>query len=101
MKSIMEIEHIYPQNPKEDEWLKCSENFKNVLWNLTILPSRDNKKVGTDIDKKMEAYKSKLFMYTPQLSKNEPWTDEKIKLRTEELIEDFCNYIDIIYYKEN
>lgn len=40
-------------------------------------------------------------MYTPQLSKNEPWTDEKIKLRTEELIEDFCNYIDIIYYKEN
>ena len=101
MKSIMEIEHIYPQNPKEDEWLKCSENFKNVLGNLTILPSRDNKKVGTDIDKKIEVYKSKLFMYTPQLSENEHWTDEKIKLRTEELIEDFCNYIDIIYYKEN
>lgn len=101
MKSIMEIEHIYPQNPKEDEWLKCSENFKNVLGNLTILPSRDNKKVGTDIDKKIEVYKSKLFMYTPQLSENEPWTDEKIKLRTEELIEDFCKYIDITYYKED
>ena len=40
-------------------------------------------------------------MYTPQLSEKDHWTDEKIKLRTEELIEDFCNYIDIIYYKEN
>lgn len=101
MKSLIEIEHIYPQNPKEDEWLECSENFKNVLGNLTLLPSRENKIVGIDIDKKIEMYKSKLFIYTPQLSKNEPWTDEKIKLRTEELIKDFCKYIDITYYEEN
>lgn len=93
------IEHIYPQNPKKGEWLECSENFKNILGNLTLLPRKENAKAGRDMDKKIEIYNK--FMYTPQFSKESPWSDKKIKLRTEELIKDFCEYIDIIYYKEN
>ena len=93
------IEHIYPQNPKKGEWLECSENFKNILGNLTLLPRKDNAKAGRDMDKKIEIYNK--FMYTPQFSKESPWSDEKIKLRTEELIKDFCKYIDINYYEEN
>lgn len=93
------IEHIYPQNPKKGEWLECSENFKNILGNLTLLPNKDNAKAGRDMDKKIEIYNK--FMYTPKFSKESPWSDEKIKLRTEELIKDFCKYIDIAYYEEN
>lgn len=51
------------------------------------------------MDKKIEIYNK--FMYTPKFSKAYPWSDEKIKLRTEELINDFCEYIDITYYEEN
>lgn len=92
------FEHIYPQNPKEDEWIKCSDENKHKLGNLTLLPSRDNIIAGNEINKKIAIYKSKLFMYTPELSEDDPWTDEKIADRTEELIKDFCKYIDINYY---
>ena len=92
------FEHIYPQNPKEDEWIKCSDENKHKLGNLTLLPSRDNIIASNDINKKISIYKSKLFMYTPELSEDDPWTDEKIASRTNELLKDFCKYIDINYY---
>ncbi|MBW5397744.1 DUF262 domain-containing protein [Brachyspira pilosicoli] len=92
------IEHIYPQNPKEDEWINCSEDFKHKLGNLTLLDKRSNIQASNDIDKKIKIYNNKLFMYTPELSKENLWSDEKIALRTEELIKDFCEYIDINYY---
>ena len=92
------FEHIYPQNPKEDEWIKCSDENKHKLGNLTLLPSRDNIIASNETNKKIAIYKSKLFMYTPELSENDPWTDEKIASRTDELLKDFCKYIDINYY---
>ncbi|MBW5378522.1 DUF262 domain-containing protein, partial [Brachyspira pilosicoli] len=92
------FEHIYPQNPKEDEWIKCSDENKHKLGNLTLLPSRDNIIASNETNKKIAIYKSKLFMYTPELSEDDPWTDEKIALRTDELLKDFCKYIDIDYY---
>ncbi|WP_297285967.1 DUF262 domain-containing HNH endonuclease family protein [uncultured Brachyspira sp.] len=92
------IEHIYPQNPKDDVWINCSEDFKHKLGNLTLLDKRSNIQASNDIDKKIKIYNNKLFMYTPELSKENPWSDEKIADRTEELIKDFCKYIDINYY---
>ncbi|WP_367182058.1 HNH endonuclease family protein [Brachyspira sp.] len=92
------IEHIYPQNPKEDEWINCSEDFKHKLGNLTLLDKRSNIQASNDTDKKIKIYNNKLFMYTPELSENDPWTDEKIASRTDELLKDFCKYIDINYY---
>lgn len=88
------FEHIAPQNPKENEWIECSPENKNILGNLSILSQSKNSKAGNSFDSKSEIYTtSSAYTFTPTLSKDNVWNDTKIRARSDELIKVFIKAI--------
>ena len=90
------IEHINPQKSDDEMWINCSEDKKHTIGNLFIVSRSLNSSVGTSHDKKSIAYQRVPLAFTPVLTKNDPWTDERIDRRAKELVDVLCKAIDII-----
>lgn len=95
-----EIEHIYPKNPEKSG--KAFQNkYINCLGNLSLLTSRDNKKLQDKdpVTEKFEVYKkysiNKLIQYRAIINKKD-WNKDEITKR----FQDICIFVKK-YFNEN
>lgn len=86
------IEHIYPQNPEEDEWggKANQEILDPLVWNignLTIFGRKANRKAeNKEYPIKKVRYESSLVEMTRNIAKDyDHWNDEAIKARAKKL----------------
>ncbi|WP_457623140.1 DUF262 domain-containing protein [Persephonella sp.] len=90
------VEHILPQNPKEDskwkKWLTEEEIeiYKNKIGNLVLLNRRKNSSLSNlDFDKKKERYFKGSLSTFPSINlimQKDKWQKEDIENRTQEMI---------------
>ena len=79
------IEHIFPENPSDDDWRQFTEQqqegFTHRLGNMTILEANYNRDLGrSGYDKKRLAYEKSCFAITRNLADQyDQWTMEKIR----------------------
>lgn len=74
------IEHIYPQNPKEPD-AKLDE-VKHALGNLTPLDDRDGVLAGNDsFAKKRPTYRKSRFAITKPLADLQEWNETEVARR--------------------
>lgn len=79
------IEHIFPENPSDDNWRQFTEQqqegFTHRLGNMTILEANYNRDLGrSGYDKKRLAYEKSCFAITRNLADQyDQWTMEKIR----------------------
>lgn len=93
----LEIEHIFPQNPREkeleewrvritdDEW----NNWLNTLGNLSLIESSANKKLGNlSYEEKMELLKSCSYLkINKEIYEYREWGLEQLKSRAKRMLE--------------
>jgi hypothetical protein len=82
------IEHIYPQNPTEENVDEELEDLKNTIGNLTILVPEDNRELGNDPfeQKKTEYERSSLFM-NQELGAQANWEKANLLSRRDILVD--------------
>ena len=82
------IEHIYPQNPKDDDQSDDLDKVLHDLGNLTFFGYSDNELAGNESfpDKKKVFEKSKIGMNS-LVADVEEWTVDEVEKRTEFLVE--------------
>ena len=94
---VISIEHVLPQNPKEDsDWkIKFSDDerneWTNKLGNLILLTKRKNSKLSnSDFKEKSKIYKNSNMLLFPSVfevySNGEDWNVDILKTRQEEII---------------
>lgn len=95
--ATINIEHILPQNPKENsEWMALfndreREKYTNRIGNLVLLSRKKNSLANNKIfSKKIVEYYSKGitdFELTKEIKKYKKWTTEEIEERQEKMID--------------
>lgn len=82
------VEHIYPQNPKENDRWEQHSTYVTRLGNLTLLDRRLNEQIknATFSLKKTQAYASSRLEITRQLTKYEDWSPDIIQERQSHLL---------------
>ena len=89
------LEHVYPQNPKNQEWPGFKDLTENKrkqyalsLGNLLLLKEGDNSGLGNSCyAKKRESYKKLTYSSEELAEKYESWAPKAIKERGEALID--------------
>ena len=93
------VEHVLPQNPKENsQWMawfagKNRDEYVHKIGNLTLLSRRKNAQASNyEFAKKKEKYfSSKVgvssFVMTTQVLQHAEWTPEIVEMRQEKLVE--------------
>ena len=98
--SVITIEHVLPQNPKEDsEWINWfpdkeqREEWTHKIANLVLLSRRKNTQASNyDFDRKKHEYfkrdgKRSIFALTNEVIDESEWTPKVLERRQEELID--------------
>lgn len=86
--SQIQIEHIYPQNPREQDIDESLERVLHVLGNLTFLSGDDNLELGNrPFKEKKEEYKKASSRLTRELGMVDEWTPDVVHDRGSRLIE--------------
>jgi len=89
------VEHIYPQNAKDDDVDKELETVKFELGNITLITGSINSKISnnswTEKKKDLASLKDQCLLAkeNPSLLKEDNINSEIIRKRTEKLITDF------------
>lgn len=93
----LEIEHIFPQNPKQkdlEEWkVKITDeewtNWLNTLGNLSLIESPANKKLGNlSYEEKMELLKNHSYLkINKEIYEYREWGLEQLKSRAKKMLE--------------
>jgi uncharacterized protein with ParB-like and HNH nuclease domain/ribosomal protein L37AE/L43A len=87
-KEGITIEHIYPQNPDEENLVEELESVKNSLGNLVLLGPEDNSGAGngTYSDKYDRVYSTSTMKMVDELPKPENgWNGEDVKQRARKI----------------
>lgn len=86
------LEHILPQNPKEDSiWLNNFDkttlsDYINCLGNLTLILGKKNSSLGNkEFSEKRKELKVSNITQNSEIAKNKYWNKSNIEARTEEL----------------
>lgn len=84
--STTSIEHIYPQNPEEDDVIEDLDDKKHDLGNLTILTTDDNQVVeNSSFNDKKAVFKVSKLLINNRICDFEEWDIENFKTRHQEL----------------
>lgn len=75
------LEHIHPQNPRENETYQCDDTMTNRFGNKTIIGGAANKSLSNKkfSDKWDEYAKSPYYINSKHLSTYKEWTNESIE----------------------
>jgi uncharacterized protein with ParB-like and HNH nuclease domain len=106
LNNTLQIEHILPQKPEDEEWKKLfneeeREALTDCIGNLTLLSGRKNIQASNRIfSLKKETYKLRdglttSFVITQKISEYSVWDKNAIEKRKEELINFIEKYLNI------
>ncbi|MCI6677354.1 MAG: DUF262 domain-containing HNH endonuclease family protein [Clostridiales bacterium] len=75
------LEHIHPQNPRENETYQCNDTMTNRFGNKTIIGGVANKSLSNKkfSDKWNDYVKSPYYINSKHLSTYKEWTDESVE----------------------
>ncbi len=102
----LNVEHILPQEPKDDYWQERFDEdelykWTNSLANLTLLSMRKNIQAANySFAKKKEAYQNKdnvitSFLMTQEIANNDQWTVKELEERQAKLLGKVMGKLDL------
>lgn len=82
--SKVHVEHIYPQNPEEDQRWTTHNQYINRIGNLSLLDKRINSGIRNSVfSAKRPHYAKSEIIITKELAEEDDWTPDRVAVRQE------------------